>query len=71
LILASWQGNKEVVKQLLIGGADVLAVAKNGETALSAAVGKGFTEIEDMLRDYGARLPDESRIRFNSGPRGH
>ena len=44
----------EVVKLLLVAGADVETKNRHGQTPLAMEVGKGHHEMAKLLRDYGA-----------------
>lgn len=54
LMFATAAGNIEAVSALIRNGADVNAKARNGATALSAAISKGYTEIKNILINNGA-----------------
>lgn len=54
LMYASSVENLEAVRLLVEAGADVNVVDSNGNTALSIALERGYTEIADYLREHGA-----------------
>jgi ankyrin repeat protein len=54
--LVDEQETIETVKLLKESGADVSAVAKNGETALHSAALRGWSDLVKVLSGYGAKL---------------
>jgi ankyrin repeat protein len=54
LMVASWNGQKDVVFALLEAGADVNIRNSSGWTALMAAAAKGHAEIQEVLIDHEA-----------------
>lgn len=56
LHVAAFQGEAEVVRELLKVGANAREVNANGETGLAWAEAQGYTEIARMLIDAGASL---------------
>ncbi|HMK37082.1 MAG TPA: ankyrin repeat domain-containing protein [Desulfomonilaceae bacterium] len=61
LILASYLGNKDIVKFLLGKGANVHAVTDEGTTPLAAAAQNGHTDVASLLLSAGADVnrPDK------------
>jgi ankyrin repeat protein len=49
------KGNPEIVKLLIARGADVHAKDKEGQTALSLAIRNNLPEIEEILKEAGAK----------------
>ena len=49
------QGHTEIVKLLLVAGADVNAKENEGDTPLSIAKQKEHTQIIKLLKEYGAK----------------
>ena len=56
LMLAASSGHTEVVRFLLIRGADPFLSNKRGHTALSLALGRGDSAIANLLRVKMAQL---------------
>ena len=56
LHVATWQGQVSVVKELLKAGASAKEVNQEGKPGLVWAVKFGYEEIEQLLRDAGARF---------------
>jgi len=54
IILASANGHLEIVKYLILKGADIDARGNNGITALMAAIGSSHFDIAKFLLDHGA-----------------
>jgi len=54
-MLASSQGNLDIVELLLAKGADVNEKSTGGRTSLEIASIKGYTKIVEILRRAGAR----------------
>jgi ankyrin repeat protein len=52
---AAMGGNTDVVKILLSKGVDINAKNNKGETALSIARGKSFSDVVKLLKAAGAR----------------
>src|SRR5436190_13567239 len=50
---AAWENHVETVKLLLDKGADPSARKNDGTTAMSIATGRGYKEIEEMLKKAG------------------
>jgi uncharacterized protein len=61
LMLAAFRGDIVTVRALLMGGADVNARDKDGDTALMFAAYRGHTEIVSLLLDYGANVYARAR----------
>jgi ankyrin repeat protein len=55
LIVAAFEGNKEVIEQLLAKGADIDAKDNEGNTALSLASARGHTAVVELLKARGAK----------------
>ena len=55
LIAASYQGNVEIVKALLDGGADTAWADENGDTALDVALATNHPQIAALLQQYSRR----------------
>ena len=55
LMMAVDSNNEEVVRFLIKNGANVNAKTKDGDTALSLAVKKGYTNIIEILKANGAK----------------
>jgi len=55
LTLASEYGEKKIVEYLLQHGADVHAMDNDGDSSLKIARVLHFTEIEQLLLQYGAQ----------------
>ena len=54
-MIAAQNGHTEIVKYLLKKGANVNLRDNDGETALGAAKGKGYTDIVQLLEKAGAK----------------
>ncbi|KAM3129679.1 hypothetical protein pb186bvf_018192 [Paramecium bursaria] len=54
LMLASWAGNKEIVKDLLLRNADINLQNNDGNTALHLALFYGNSSVADVLIEAGA-----------------
>lgn len=52
---ATINGKRDIVKLLLIKGADISAKAKNGDTALKLAQQNRKTDIVELLKRAGAK----------------
>jgi ankyrin repeat protein len=63
LLAASWQ-DREAVKSLVSGGADVNQAASKGNTALHVAAERGDEAIAGMLIDAGATIDSTMKLRF-------
>lgn len=55
LIQEDSENKEEIIKQLITQGAKVNLAANNGMTALMRATSRGDTEIEALLKRYGAK----------------
>jgi ankyrin repeat protein len=68
LMLAANNGDREIVQMLLAcPGVETDARLANGTTAVDIALGKGFEECADMIRDAGA--PPAREVREMRGER--
>ncbi|MBE6463631.1 MAG: ankyrin repeat domain-containing protein, partial [Alphaproteobacteria bacterium] len=63
LIIASHDGDKEIVELLIEKGADVNAKANGGSTALMRASRDGYTDVAEVLIQNGADVNQKN----NSG----
>jgi ankyrin repeat protein len=54
LTIASWNGDKEMVKLLIENGADMSMKNKYGKTALMLALEGEHKEVVELLKSYGA-----------------
>ncbi|XP_045468094.1 ankyrin repeat domain-containing protein 17-like isoform X2 [Harmonia axyridis] len=60
LMEAAQEGHLDLVKFLLLHGANVEAQTQTGDTALTYACENGHTDVADLLLQYGANLEHES-----------
>ena len=70
---AAWNSRKEIVELLIAKGADVNAKRSDGGTSLGGviqrigwdsteAIGRGYTEITDLLRKHGGKTAEELKV---------
>src|SRR5210317_757594 len=70
LFRASEEGNLEVVRLLVEGGADLDKADYDGRTPLYVACEKGHLEVVQLLLDAGADIDKEARGGLGLGPGG-
>ena len=65
LILAAYNGEKEVAELLINKGANVNAVENGGETSLDWAIERDDKKTIDLLRKHGAKTGEELKAEGN------
>jgi ankyrin repeat protein len=64
LMFAAREGQMEIVRSLVAGGAELNAVAGDGKDALSLAIFNGHYDVADFLVDSGANVNQADAQRF-------
>jgi ankyrin repeat protein len=59
LLLAAWNGHKEIADLFIANGADVNAKGADGRTPLDLAIKYNKTEIINLLRKHGGKRGGE------------